>query len=159
MNSQCFTNFPMEVKILDKEAYQDVEVLQKGTLGSAGLDLRVCLDKDFLNIYPNQVVLVGTGLAIHIADSSFVGLIVPRSGKGHTKGLIIGNLTGVIDSDYQGELKISLWNRGEQVITVYPGEAVAQLLIVPLGKPIITIVEEFSTPTSRGGNGFGSTGG
>ena len=161
MNSQENFNsnlLEIEVLILDKYAYENVPILNRGTFGAAGMDLRNC-EEQSIRLFPNKARWFKTGLAVYIKDPNFVGLIFPRSGKGGDKGLILGNCTGVIDSDYQGELKVSLWNRGEDVLTINPGEAIAQLIIVPLGKPKINIVEEFSKKTLRGDNGFGSTGG
>jgi len=162
MNSQENFNsnlLEIEVLILDKYAYENVPILNRGTFGVAGMDLLNC-EEQSIRLFPNNVRWFKTGLAIYIKDPNFVGLIFPRSGKGGDKGLILGNCTGVIDSDYQGELKVSLWNRnGTDVLTINPGEAIAQLIIVPLGKPKINIVEEFSKKTLRGDNGFGSTGG
>jgi dUTP pyrophosphatase len=150
--------FEMEVLILDERAYQNVPILQRGTFGSAGLDILNCEELP-IRLYPNEAKWFKTGLAIYIKDPNFVGLILPRSGKGGNLGLILSNTTGVLDSDYQGELKVGLWNRNEtQVLTISPGEAIAQLVIVPLGKPKINVVKEFSKKTIRGENGFGSTG-
>jgi len=152
-------NLEIEVLVIDERAYQNVPILSRGTVGSAGMDLLNC-EETPITLYPNQAKWFRTGLAIYIKDPGYAGLIMPRSGKGGNKGLVLGNLTGVVDSDFQGELKINLWNRNEEtVLTISPGEAVAQLLIVPVIKPKIKVVERFSDKTIRGEGGFGSTGG
>lgn len=126
------------------------------TAGSAGLDLRVLLDAP-LTVKPGQTSLVHTGLSIHIADSNYAALILPRSGLGHKKGIVLGNLVGLIDSDYQGELMISVWNRSSEPFTLEPMERIAQLVIVPVVQAQFDIVDSFSE-SSRGASGFGSTG-
>lgn len=145
----------VEVKILDPRA----KLPQYGTNGSAGADLRVVLDEPLL-LQPGETALVGTGLAIFVKDPNYVGLVMPRSGLGHKKGIVLGNLTGVIDSDYHGELKISLWNRSKdgQAVEIQPGDAVAQYLVVPVVQVGFEVVEEFSDNTTRGSGGFGHTG-
>ena len=126
------------------------------TSGSAGLDLRACID-EALTLEPGQTVLVPTGLAIHVADPGYAALVLPRSGLGHRHGIVLGNLVGLIDSDYQGELMISTWNRGQTAFTIHPFERLAQLVIVPVVQAQFNIVDEFVT-SKRGGAGFGSTG-
>ena len=126
------------------------------TPGSAGLDLRACLDAP-ITLEPNGWQLVGTGIAIHLADPGFAALILPRSGLGHKHGLVLGNLVGLIDSDYQGPLMVSCWNRGAAAYTVQPGERIAQLVVVPVVQVELEIVDSF-TATDRGGGGFGHTG-
>lgn len=126
-----------------------------GTVGSAGLDLRAVIDSP-IAIAPNQVVKIGTGLSIWLENSGYASMILPRSGMGH-KGLVLGNLVGLIDSDYQGELIISAWNRSETAIVVNPMDKIAQLVVVPVVQLELDIVEEFSA-TDRGANGFGHTG-
>lgn len=126
------------------------------TAGSAGLDLRALLDEP-VTIQPGETILVKTGLAIHIADPNYAAFILPRSGMGHKKGIVLGNLVGLIDSDYQGELMISTWNRGKEPFTLQPMERLAQLMIVPVMRPTFTEVESFEA-SDRGEGGFGSTG-
>ncbi|HTH59331.1 MAG TPA: dUTP diphosphatase [Paraburkholderia sp.] len=126
------------------------------TPGSAGLDLRACIDAP-LTIEPGQTVLVPTGLAIHVADPGYAALILPRSGLGHKHGIVLGNLVGLIDSDYQGELMISTWNRGHTTFTLNPFERLAQLVIVPVVQAQFNLVEDFEA-SERGAGGFGSTG-
>jgi deoxyuridine 5'-triphosphate nucleotidohydrolase len=126
------------------------------TAGSAGLDLRACLDAP-LALAPGSAELIPTGLAIHVADPGLAAVILPRSGLGHKHGIVLGNLVGLIDSDYQGQLMVSCWNRGAQSFTVAPGERIAQLVLVPVVQAQLTIVEEF-TSSERGAGGFGHTG-
>ncbi len=127
------------------------------TKGSAGLDLRACLD-DEIKLLPTQTALIPTGIAIHIADNSLCAMILPRSGLGHKHGIVLGNLVGLIDSDYQGELLISAWNRGNSEFVIKPLERIAQLVIVPVIQAKFDIVSEFSPDSQRGSGGFGSTG-
>lgn len=129
---------------------------QYATIGSAGLDLRAAIT-EALVIKPGQTELIPTGLAIHIADNSLCAMILPRSGLGHKHGIVLGNLVGLIDSDYQGELMISLWNRGNSEFTLNPLERVAQMVIVPVVQAGFEVVEEFNQ-SDRGSGGFGSTG-
>ncbi|MFW2780441.1 dUTP diphosphatase, partial [Acinetobacter baumannii] len=126
------------------------------TAGSAGLDLRACLD-EAIKIEPGQTVLVKTGMAIYIHDVNFAGLILPRSGLGHKHGIVLGNLVGLIDSDYQGELMVSVWNRGQTTFRLEPGERLAQYVLVPVVQAEFEQVEEFEE-TLRGAGGFGHTG-
>ena len=126
------------------------------TPGSAGLDLRACLDAP-ITLEPNGWQLVGTGIAVHLADPGFAALILPRSGLGHKHGIVLGNLVGLIDSDYQGELKISAWNRSGTAFVLQPMERLAQLVIVPVVQARFDIVESFA-PSERGAGGYGSTG-
>ncbi len=126
------------------------------TAGSAGLDLRACLDSA-IEIAPGQTVLVPTGLAIHVADPAYAAIILPRSGLGHKHGIVLGNLVGLIDSDYQGQLMVSTWNRGSTAFTLQPMERLAQLVIVPVMQAQFEVVEEFHA-SERGAGGFGSTG-
>lgn len=126
------------------------------TPGSAGLDLRACLDAP-ITLEPNGWQLVGTGIAVHLADPGFAALILPRSGLGHKHGIVLGNLVGLIDSDYQGELKISAWNRSGTAFVLQPMERLAQLVIVPVVQARFEIVESFA-PSERGAGGYGSTG-
>lgn len=127
-----------------------------GTPGSAGLDLRACID-EAITIQPGETVLIPTGLAIHIGDPGYAAMILPRSGMGHKNGIVLGNLVGLIDSDYQGQLMVSTWNRGQNAFTLNPMERLAQLIIVPVLQVGFNIVEEFGD-SERGDGGFGSTG-
>ena len=126
------------------------------TPGSAGLDLRACIDAP-LTLEPGQTVLVPTGLAIHVGDPGYAAMILPRSGLGHKNGIVLGNLVGLIDSDYQGQLMVSTWNRGHASFTLQPLDRLAQLVIVPVLQVGFNVVEEFAT-SERGAGGFGSTG-
>lgn len=147
----------IQVKILDHRIGTEAMPLpQYATEGSAGLDLRACLDQPLI-IQPGSTELVSTGLAIHIADPRYAATILPRSGLGHKHGIVLGNLVGLIDSDYQGPLMISVWNRGSQPYTIQPADRIAQLVIVPITRPQFEIVEEFAS-TERGDGGFGHTG-
>jgi len=126
------------------------------TPGSAGLDLRACLD-NALVLSPGETTLIPTGLAVHIADPALAAVILPRSGLGHKHGIVLGNLVGLIDSDYQGPLMVSVWNRGQQAFTIEPGERIAQMVFVPIAQVDFTIVEDF-TLSERGEGGFGHSG-
>lgn len=126
------------------------------TAGSAGLDLRACLDQPVV-LEPGQTVLIGTGLAIHIGDPGYAGMILPRSGLGHKHGIVLGNLVGLIDSDYQGELMISCWNRSTAAFTIQPGERIAQYVLVPVIQATLEVVTEFDA-SHRGAGGFGHSG-
>lgn len=144
----------IQLKVLDERAR---EYLPKhATEGSAGMDLRALLDKPLV-IAPGETHLVHTGIAIHIGDPRYAALILPRSGLGHKKGIVLGNLVGLIDSDYQGELMISTWNRGQEPFTLEPFERLAQLMIVPVMQAQFHVVESFDA-SARGTGGFGSTG-
>jgi len=144
----------LQVKILD--ARMRAQLPSYGTPGSAGLDLRACIDEP-LEIASGQTVLVPTGLAIYIEDPRYAALILPRSGLGHKHGIVLGNLVGLIDSDYQGQFMVSTWNRSQVAFKLEPLERLAQLVIVPVLQVAINIVDEF-TESSRGAGGFGSTG-
>lgn len=144
----------IDVKILDPRMREQMPAYATG--GSAGLDLRACIDAP-LTIEPGQTHLVPTGLAIHIADPGYAAMILPRSGMGHKHGIVLGNLVGLIDSDYQGQLMVSTWNRGQTAFTLAPMERLAQLVIVPVLQVGLNIVEEFDR-SERGAGGFGSTG-
>ncbi len=144
----------IDLKILDPRMK---ELLPSyGTPGSAGLDLRACIDAPLV-IEPGQTVLVPTGLAIHIGDPGYAAMILPRSGLGHKNGIVLGNLVGLIDSDYQGQLMVSTWNRGHATFTLQPLDRLAQLVIVPVLQVGFNVVEEFAS-SERGAGGFGSTG-
>ena len=146
----------IQLKILDSKIGQQIPLPEHATDGSAGVDLRACLDKELL-IKPGETHLIGTGIAIHIADPGFAAMLLPRSGLGHKHGIVLGNLVGLIDSDYQGELKVSCWNRGDTEFTVKPGERICQMIIVPVVQASYEIVEEFDQ-SERGAGGFGHTG-
>jgi dUTP pyrophosphatase len=146
----------IQLKILDSKIGQQIPLPEHATNGSAGVDLRACLDEELL-IKPGETHLIGTGIAIHIADQGFAAMLLPRSGLGHKHGIVLGNLVGLIDSDYQGELKVSCWNRGDTEFTVKPGERICQMIIVPVVQASYEIVEEFDA-SERGAGGFGHTG-
>ncbi len=142
------------VQILDDRLREELPAY--ATAGSAGLDLRACIAAA-LTLAPGQCELIPTGIAAHIADPGYAGMILPRSGLGHKHGIVLGNLVGLIDSDYQGELKVSLWNRGQSAYTLQPLERMAQLVIVPVVQAQWQVVDDFSA-SSRSTGGFGSTG-
>ncbi len=144
----------IDIKILDPRMKDHLPAY--ATAGSAGLDLRACLDAP-LTIQPGATHLIATGLAIHIADPGYAALILPRSGLGHKHGIVLGNLVGLIDSDYQGQLMVSTWNRGRTAFTLEPMERLAQLVVVPTMRIGLNVVEEFAD-SERGSGGFGSTG-
>ena len=144
----------VEVRVLDARMANQMPAY--ATAGSAGLDLRACLDAP-LALAPGEAKLIPTGLAIHIADANLAAMILPRSGLGHKHGIVLGNLVGLIDSDYQGPLMVSCWNRGTTAYTVQPLERIAQLVIVPVVQARFRVVDSFSA-SERGAGGFGSTG-
>ena len=145
----------IDLKILDPRM---AEVLPAyATPGSAGLDLRACLDAP-ITLEPGQAALIPTGLAIHIGDPGLAAMLLPRSGLGHKHGIVLGNLVGLIDSDYQGPLMVSCWNRGQAAFTVQPMERIAQLVIVPVLQARFNLVDDFGAATERGSGGYGSTG-
>jgi len=144
----------VDVRVLDPRIAEQMP--RYATPGSAGLDLRACLDAP-LALEPGQTELISTGLAIHIADAGLAAMILPRSGLGHKHGIVLGNLVGLIDSDYQGPLMVSCWNRGTATYTVQPLERIAQLVIVPVVQARFHVVDSFGE-SGRGGGGFGSTG-
>ncbi|WP_461196788.1 dUTP diphosphatase [Acinetobacter pittii] len=146
----------VQMKLLDPRLGKEWPLPSYATAGSAGLDLRACLD-EAIDIEPGQTVLVKTGMAIYIHDVNFAGLILPRSGLGHKHGIVLGNLVGLIDSDYQGELMVSVWNRGQTTFRLEPGERLAQYVLVPVVQAEFEQVEEFEE-TLRGAGGFGHTG-
>ena len=146
----------VELKILDSRLGDSIPLPQAATVGSAGMDLRAAIEAP-LTLQPGESVLVPSGMAIHIGDPGWCALIVPRSGLGHKHGLVMGNLVGVIDADYQGPLMISCWNRGTQPYTIEVGDRIAQLLLVPVAQARLKVVQEFA-PSQRGEGGFGSTG-
>jgi dUTP pyrophosphatase len=147
---------PLKVRILDPRIGQEFPLPQYATAGSAGLDLRACLDRP-LTLEPGRAELLPTGLAIYVEDPGLAAVILPRSGLGHKHGIVLGNLVGLIDSDYQGQLMVSVWNRGREPYVVQPGERIAQLIIVPVVQVELEVVDDFAA-TSRGAGGFGSSG-
>ncbi|HVT33978.1 MAG TPA: dUTP diphosphatase [Nevskiaceae bacterium] len=146
----------IELKILDPRVGKDIPLPAYATGGSAGLDLRAVLDAP-LTLAPGATTLLKTGIAIHIANPALAAVILPRSGLGHKHGIVLGNLVGLIDSDYQGELMVSCWNRGVEAFTINPGERIAQLVLVPVAHAQFEVVTEFHA-SERGAGGFGSTG-
>jgi len=146
----------LQVKILNKKIDQSIALPAYSTRGSAGLDLRACMDEAVV-LRPGSTELIPTGLAIYIQDPGYAAVILPRSGLGHKHGIVLGNLVGLIDSDYQGELMISAWNRGDTEFVIEPGDRIAQLVVIPVQQVKFELVEDF-TNTERGAGGFGSSG-
>ena len=147
----------INVRILDPRIRGEFGLPHYATEGSAGLDLRACLD-DVLTLKPGQTELIATGIAIHIADPGLAAMLIPRSGMGHKHGIVLGNLTGLIDSDYQGQLFVSCWNRSGLEFSIEPGDRIAQMVIVPVVQADFNVVESFEE-SDRAEGGFGSTGG
>ncbi|MFM8391592.1 MAG: dUTP diphosphatase [Methylophilaceae bacterium] len=145
----------VELKILDERVRDNMP--SYATAGSAGLDLRACID-DAITIQAGETVLIPTGMAIHLANPAYAAMILPRSGLGHKHGIVLGNLVGLIDSDYQGQLMVSAWNRSDVAFTLEPMERLAQLVIVPVVQAQFNVVNEFAAATERGEGGYGSTG-
>lgn len=150
------SNSQLSVQIKILHPLMADQLPQYATSGSAGLDLRACIEQP-ITLQPGETYLVPTGLAIHLADPNYAALILPRSGLGHKNGIVLGNLVGLIDSDYQGELKVSLWNRGQEKFVIDPLARIAQMMIIPVMQANFTVVEEFAQ-SDRGEGGFGSTG-
>jgi dUTP pyrophosphatase len=146
----------IQLKILDARVGDSIPLPHYATAGSAGLEMRACIDVP-LTVLPGETVLVPTGLAIYIGDPSLAAVLLPRSGLGHKHGLVLGNLTGLIDSDYQGQVFISCWNRSSAAYAVQPGERIAQMVFVPVAQVEFAMVDEFEE-TDRGAGGFGSSG-
>lgn len=146
----------IQLKILDPRIGKQIPLPEYTTAGSAGLDLRACLDEPLL-LNPGDTVLIETGIAVHIGNPGLAAVILPRSGLGHKYGIVLGNLVGLIDSDYQGPLKISCWHRGAQSYTIQPGERIAQLVVFPVQQIKFDLVQEFDS-SGRGEGGFGHTG-
>ena len=146
----------IQLKILDKRIGKDIPLPEYATDGSAGMDLRACLEKP-VTLQPGDPFLIPTGIAIHIDDPSLCAVLLPRSGLGHKHGIVLGNLVGLIDSDYQGQLFISCWNRGRESFTIEIGERIAQMVLVPVARVDFEVVQEF-TESHRGSGGFGHTG-
>lgn len=147
---------PLDVRLLDPRFGHEWPLPEYATGGSAGLDLRAALD-DVLDLAPGDAALVPSGLAIHLADPGLAAMLLPRSGLGHKQGLVLGNLVGLIDSDYQGPIKISCWNRGQSSIRIEPGQRIAQLVVVPVVQVKLRPVDDFET-SDRGEGGFGHSG-
>ena len=146
----------LQVRILDARVGREFPLPAYATGGSAGLDLRACLDAPLV-LGPGEAQLIPTGLAIHLEDASLAAVILPRSGLGHKHGIVLGNLVGLIDSDYQGQLMVSCWNRSARAFTVQPGERIAQLVVVPVVQVELEVVADFAT-SARGAGGFGHSG-
>lgn len=146
----------IELKILDPRVGDSIPLPQYATAGSAGLDMRACID-DAITVAPGETVLIPTGLAIHVADPGLAAVLLPRSGLGHKHGLVLGNLTGLIDSDYQGQIYISCWNRSSTGYEVQPAERIAQMVFIPVEQVEFKVVEEFAG-SDRGTGGFGHSG-
>ena len=146
----------LEIKVLDPRFGGPWPLPAYATAASAGLDLRAALDAD-LTLQPGDAALVPSGLAIHVGDPSMCAVILPRSGLGHKHGIVLGNGTGLIDADYQGPLLISVWNRGREAFTMQPGDRIAQLVVLPIVRATLQVVDEFET-SARGSGGFGHTG-
>jgi dUTP pyrophosphatase len=146
----------LQVRILDKRIGTEYPLPQYATSGSAGVDLRACLDAP-LELKPGDTHLIPSGIAIHLADPGYAALVLPRSGLGHKHGIVLGNLVGLIDSDYQGQVFVSCWNRGQTTFTIQPGERIAQLVVVPVVQVEFEVVEAFAE-SERGAGGFGSSG-
>ena len=154
--SAAGTPRPLQIRILDARLGREFPLPAYATAGSAGMDLRACLDAP-LALAPGRAELIPTGLAIHLADPGLAAVILPRSGLGHKHGVVLGNLVGLIDSDYQGQLLVSCWNRGQEPFTIQPGERIAQLVVVPVVQVALEVVESFDE-SARGAGGFGHSG-
>ena len=146
----------IQLKILDRRLGDEFPLPDYATDGSAGMDMRACVDEP-LELAPGETQLIPTGLAIHVEDAGLAAVLLPRSGLGHKHGIVLGNLVGLIDSDYQGQVFVSCWNRGHEPFTINPGERIAQMVIVPVVRADFELVDEFVT-SDRGAGGFGHTG-
>ena len=146
----------IQLKIIDQRLGTEFPLPHYATDGSAGMDMRACLDAP-LELAPGETTLIPSGLAIHVADAGLAAVLLPRSGLGHKHGIVLGNLVGLIDSDYQGQVSVSCWNRGDEPFTIQPGERIAQMVIVPVVRADFEIVDEFVS-SDRGAGGFGHTG-
>ena len=146
----------LQVRVLDPRIGREYPLPQYATSGSAGVDLRACIDAP-LEMKPGDTQLIPSGIAIHLADPGYAAIVLPRSGLGHKHGIVLGNLVGLIDSDYQGQIFVSCWNRGQTTFTIQPGERIAQLVVVPVVQVEFEVVNEFSA-SERGAGGFGSSG-
>jgi dUTP pyrophosphatase len=145
-----------QIRVLDERLGQDWPFPGYATDGSAGIDLRACLDET-LTLAPGDTELIGAGFAVHIGDTGYAAVILPRSGLGHRRGLVLGNLVGLIDADYQGPIYISCWNRGREPVAIEPGERIAQMVFMPIARPGFDVVDAFGA-TQRGTGGFGHSG-
>jgi len=146
----------LQIRVLDARIGRDFPLPQYATSGSAGVDLRACIDAP-LELQPGDTQLIPSGMAIYLEDPGYAAIVLPRSGLGHKHGIVLGNLVGLIDSDYQGQVFVSCWNRGQATFTIQPGERIAQLVVVPVVQVEFDVVNEFAA-TERGAGGFGSTG-
>ena len=146
----------IQLKILDPRIGDEIPLPHYATDGSAGLDMRACIE-EALTVSPGETLLVPSGIAIHIGDPGLAAVLLPRSGLGHKHGLVLGNLTGLIDSDYQGQVFVSIWNRGSKAYEIEPGERIAQMVFVPVEQVAFDVVEEFES-SDRGAGGFGHSG-
>ena len=146
----------LQVRVLDARIGKEFPLPHYATPGSAGLDLRACLDSALV-LAPGQTQLIPTGIAVYVADPGLAAVLLPRSGLGHKHGIVLGNLVGLIDSDYQGQVMVSCWNRGQTPFTIEPGERIAQMVVVPVVQVDLAVVDEFAA-TDRGAGGFGSSG-
>jgi dUTP pyrophosphatase len=146
----------LQVRVLDSRIGSEYPLPQYATSGSAGVDLRACIGAP-LELKPGDTQLIPSGIAIHLSDPGYAAIVLPRSGLGHKHGIVLGNLVGLIDSDYQGQVFVSVWNRGQSTFTIQPGERIAQLVVVPVVQVEFEVVEEF-TASDRGAGGFGSSG-
>lgn len=146
----------IQIKLIDPRLGNEFPLPEYATDGSAGMDLRACLDKTLI-LKPGDASLIPAGFAMHIADPGLAAMLLPRSGLGHKQGLVLGNLVGLIDSDYQGQVMVSCWNRGRDAVTVSPGDRIAQMVIVPVVQAAFDVVDEFDASV-RGAGGFGHTG-
>jgi dUTP pyrophosphatase len=154
---ELFMRKRIQIKILDSRLGDTIPLPTYATEGSAGLDLRACIEGNNLILHPNQCALIPTGMAIHINDPAIAAVLVPRSGLGHKHGIVLGNLVGIVDSDYQQQVFVSLWNRSEEIYKINTGDRIAQMVFVPVVQVGFDIVNEFSNDSLRQG-GFGSTG-
>jgi len=146
----------LQIRVLDPRIGRDYPLPQYATSGSAGVDLRACIDAP-LELKPGDTQLIPSGIAIYLQDPGYAAIVLPRSGLGHKHGIVLGNLVGLIDSDYQGQIFVSCWNRGQSTFTIQPGERIAQLVVVPVVQVEFDVVNEF-VATERGAGGFGSSG-
>lgn len=157
MSSWSLNTMPkVEIKILDQRLGESIDLPHYATAGSAGMDIRACVEGE-VTISPGQTVLIPSGFAMHLSDPGYAATLLPRSGLGHKHGVVLGNLVGLIDSDYQGQVQVSLWNRGDQDFTVQPGDRIAQMVIVPVLQVDWELVSDFDQ-SARGAGGFGHTG-